>query len=163
MSLQISSIYIVWRNKSSMLLSSSSQQLASLLHIFTELFGLSASEFYWELGLAVLVTGPLKGPSAQQPHEGRHGGWKWQVCLCSTCWPASTDACDTDFGKGRDKRKKRRWQGMLGKKSIVMLWNVISEPCSVKINQGFLWDADCEKGFLFIHKPQAKNTFPGNP
>lgn len=31
---------------------------------------------------------------------------------------------------------------------------VTSRICSIEINRDFLWDADCEKCFLFIHKPE---------
>lgn len=60
---------------------------------------------------------------------------------------ARTDACDIDFGKGRDKRRQGNTVGE--GKCNVSVSNLISKICSIKINGGFLWD---RKGFLSTYK-----------
>lgn len=74
----------------SILPSSSSQRLASLPDIPTHRLECqpvsSTGSWVWQCWLQG-SDGPLMGPSAQQPHEGRQRGWGRQVCLCSTCYP----------------------------------------------------------------------------
>lgn len=72
-----------------------------------------------------------------------------------------TDACDIDFERGRDQsgRGERGQEkeeegggwgrgGLGGSSTCWQSANLISEICSMKINSGFLRDADRRKGFL---------------
>lgn len=146
----------------SILPSSSSQRLASLPDIPTHRLECqpvsSTGNWVWQCWLQG-SDGPLMGPSAQQPHEGRQGGWGRQVCLCSTCCPPhrGQDRCLWHWFWKRQRRRQREisGQGMEGEKGKcnVTVWNLISKICSIKINRGFLWDAESRKGFLSIHKP----------
>lgn len=109
-------------------------------------FGMSASELCWKLGLAVLVTGlrcaadGASCPAAPWEH-GR------QVCLCATCWQRQREA------KGK-REGEMQCDGM--KLDLKM--------CSIEINRSFLGDANYEKGFLFIYKPEhiisSTNLYP---
>lgn len=99
-------------------------------------FGVSASELCWKLALALLVTGlrcAADGASCPAaPWE--HGS---QVCLCATCWQRQREA------KGK-REGEMQCDGM--KLDLKM--------CSAEIHRGFLWDANYEKGFLFIDKQE---------
>lgn len=67
------------------------------------------------------------------------------------------DRCLWHWFWKRQRRRQREisGQGMEGEKGKcnVTVWNLISKICSIKINRGFLWDAESRKGFLSIHKP----------